>query len=234
MTGERTGFFVTIDGPSGVGKSTTVAELGRLLIQRGVSARMITQPSTSDLGCFLRKNADHYHGLALACLVAANRYEHIGTEISPWLRTGELLICDRYVASTLVLQQLDGVPLDFLAALNEHAVKPDLAVILTATPGLIAGRITERGITHRFHRDPSVPGREVELYHDAAAFLTSWGVNVLVLDTSAATPSEVASRIADAIPPLPLPSVASATHPTPRKHERTTGTARHRHPRHRP
>ncbi|MEU1693531.1 dTMP kinase [Streptomyces hirsutus] len=217
MTGERTGFFVTIDGPSGVGKSTTVAELNRHLTRQGVAARMTTQPSASDLGRFLRTNADHIHGLALACLVAANRYEHIDTEITAALRAGELLVCDRYVASTLVLQQLDGVPLDFLIALNQHAVKPDLAVILTAAPGLIADRITERGITHRFHRDPTAPGREVELYRDAAAFLTSWGVNVLVLDTSAATPSEVASRIADAIPPLPLPSVASTTNPTPQE-----------------
>ncbi|MGW0824582.1 dTMP kinase [Streptomyces sp. NPDC002845] len=217
MTPERTGWFVTVDGPSGVGKSTTVTELQRHLADQGIPAQLTTEPSTSDLGEFTRKNANHIQGLALACLVAANRYEHIDTEINRALREGDLLICDRYLASTLVLQQLDGVPLDFLLDTNRHAVMPDLAVILTAFPDLIAERLAERGATHRFHLDPSAPSREVDLYGDAAAHLTNWGVRVLLLDTSRATPSEVASRIADEIPPLPLPSVASATTPNPQE-----------------
>lgn len=131
------------------------------------------------------------------------------------MRAGDLLICDRYLASTLVLQQLDGVPLEFLLELNKHIVMPDLAVILTASPGKIAERLAERGPTHRFHLDPATPSREVDLYADAAAHLANRGVKVLLLDTSEATPSEVASRIANEIPPLPLPSAASATGPTP-------------------
>ncbi|BCL31500.1 dTMP kinase [Streptomyces aurantiacus] len=217
MTPERTGWFVTVDGPGGVGKSTTVAALQRHLADAGVPAQLTAEPSTSDLGKFTRENANHVHGLALACLVAANRYEHIDTEINRALREGDLLICDRYVASTLVLQQLDGVPLDFLLDINRHAVMPDLAVILTASPGLIAERLAGRGVTHRFHLDPSTPSREVDLYGDAAALLANWGVRVLALDSSQATPSEVASRIADEIPPLPLPSVSSAITPTPQE-----------------
>ncbi|MFJ8036018.1 hypothetical protein [Streptomyces sp. NPDC096032] len=67
---------------------------------------------------------------------------------------GRLLVSDRYLASTLVLQRLDGVPLDFLLMLNDHAPKPDLAVILTAAPDTIADRITRAGITHRFRARP--------------------------------------------------------------------------------
>ncbi|MFF4039566.1 hypothetical protein [Streptomyces sp. NPDC001816] len=41
----------------------------------------------------------------------------------------------------LVLQRLDGVPWEILLDINRHAPPPDLAVILTAEPGLIAERI---------------------------------------------------------------------------------------------
>ncbi|MFF3404382.1 dTMP kinase [Streptomyces sp. NPDC002659] len=56
-------------------------------------------------------------------------------EIKPSLKAGDTVICDRYVASTLVLQRLDGVSLKFLLDLNADILMPDLAVILTASPG---------------------------------------------------------------------------------------------------
>ncbi|MGW1728889.1 dTMP kinase [Streptomyces sp. NPDC002306] len=215
MTGARAGWFVTIDGPSGVGKSTTVAALHDHLTAQGRPARRTVEPTTSALGTFTRSHADEIHGMALACLVAANRYEHVETEIEPALQAGELIISDRYLPSTLVLQQLDGVPMEFLLAVNDHVLLPDLAVILTADPGLIAERITARGITHRWHVDPAGPSREVALYGEAAAHLASRGVDVLILDNGAYPPSDVAHRIADAIPALPLTSKVSPTPPTP-------------------
>lgn len=217
VTVERTGWFVTVDGPSGVGKSTTVQALHDHLASQGRPTVRTVEPTTSALGQFTRGHANQIHGLALACLVAANRYEHIETEIEPALRAGELIVGDRYLPSTLVLQQLDGVPVDFLLDINRHVLMPDLAVILTADPGLIAERIATRGVTHRFHRDPRVPSREVDLYADVAAYLMRRGIEVLVLDTSNATPPDVARRIADTIPTLPLTSVASPAHTNPQE-----------------
>ncbi|MFF4442409.1 dTMP kinase [Streptomyces sp. NPDC001621] len=218
MTEHRRGFFVSIDGPSGVGKSTTIRELHGLLAARGVPAQWTVEPPRGDfLGDFTRTHGGQLHGLALACLVAAARYRHIETTINPALGAGRLLVSDRYLASTLVLQRLDGVPLDFLLMLNDHAPKPDLAVILTAAPDTIADRITRAGITHRFRADPDAPAREVELYRDAANILEDLKSKVLVVDSTHIPPSEVARRIADALPSVPLPSDASATTPTPQE-----------------
>ncbi|MER6333515.1 dTMP kinase [Streptomyces sp. NPDC001034] len=218
MTGGRKGFFVSIDGPSGVGKSTTIRELRTLLAERGVPARWTVEPPRGDfLGDFTRSHGGQLHGLALACLVAAARYRHIETTIAPALGRGELLISDRYIASTLALQRLDGVPLDFLLLLNDYAPQPDLAVILTASPGTIADRIAQAGVTHRFRADPTAPSREVELYPDAANLLEDLGAKVLMIDSTGIPPSEVARRIADAIPALPLPSEPPATTPTPQE-----------------
>lgn len=209
------GLFITLDGPSGVGKSTTTKALRQEMTERGIVVRQTVEPSTSKLGAFTRENANDIHGYALACLVAADRYAHIEHEIKPSLHAGTTVICDRYVASTLVLQQLDGVPLEFLLDLNARILLPDLAVILTASPSLIGNRIAERGVRHRFHLDPAAPGREVVLYAETAHTLRAKNVNVLVLDSSDATPSEVACAIADTLPGTSVPSVVSPDPTTP-------------------
>ncbi|MFF8618246.1 dTMP kinase [Streptomyces sp. NPDC015350] len=203
------GMFVSIDGPSGAGKSTTIKALYDELAGRGIDVHQTVEPTTSDIGRFVSDNFAHIRGHALACLVAADRYEHAEHEIEPRLTAGQTVITDRYVASTLVMQQLDGVPLPFLLALNAHVLMPDLAVILAADPGLIAERIAARGPRNRFHRDPTAPGREVLFYEDAVLYLRSVGIRVLVVDTAASTPAQVARIIADAIPAPPVASVAT-------------------------
>ncbi|MFG2563336.1 hypothetical protein [Streptomyces sp. NPDC048496] len=89
-----------------------------------------------------------------------------------------------------------------------HVLMPDLAVILTAPPDLIAERIAARDPRNRFHLDPTVPGREVDLYDETAQTLMTANVKVLVVNTSDATPSEVAATIADALPDSPVASAA--------------------------
>ncbi|WP_329033534.1 dTMP kinase [Streptomyces sp. NBC_01725] len=210
MTSAR-GRFVTVDGPSGVGKTTTVHALTRELAGRGWEVHQTVEPSTGAVGVFTREHFSHIHGRALACLVAADRYEHIEHEIEPRLSGGDTVVCDRYLASTLVMQQLDGVPMKFLLDLNAHVLLPDLAVILTASPGLITERIAARGPRNRFHLDPTAPGREVDLYDEAAQILMTANVKVLIVHTDGSTTTEVAASIADAIP---HPSVSSAA-PTP-------------------
>ncbi|MGW7572627.1 dTMP kinase [Streptomyces sp. NPDC054765] len=202
MTQHR-GRFITLDGPGGVGKSTTLAALAEYLRDRGDSIHTTTEPSTSALGQFTRANADHIHGRALACLVAADRYDHIRNEIQPHLDAGDTVVCDRYLASTLVVQRLDDVPEPFLLALNADIVLPDLAVILTAPPSTIKGRLTARGAHHRFEHHPDAPAREVELYKQAEQTLKHLGMPVLTLNTSSTTPSEAAARIGDTLPPPP-------------------------------
>ncbi|WP_030662594.1 dTMP kinase [Streptomyces rimosus] len=192
----RPGQFITLDGPGGVGKSTTLAALTEHLCRRGEKVHATTEPSHSTLGQFTRAHVDQIHGRALACLVAADRYHHLHTEIQPRLAAGDTVVCDRYLASTLVLQRLDDVPEPFLLALNADIRLPDLAVLLTAAPETIATRLACRGAHHRFEEDPDMPGREIALYRDAARTFERLSVHVLVLDISTLTPTETAARIA--------------------------------------
>jgi dTMP kinase len=195
VTGTRTGVFVTMDGLGGAGKTTTVAHLCRYLRARGYPVHTTTEPSHGPLGQIARHHTDTYQGHALACLVAAYRYHHLATDIRPNLSAGRLVICDRYVASSYVLQRMDGVPLPVIEALNADADRPDLAVILTADPEITAARITRRGAHTRFEAGIDTSRTEVDLYSDTIRRLTTLGYSLLVVDTSRTTPEQVTARI---------------------------------------
>lgn len=194
------GVLVAIDGPSAVGKSTTVTALARRLRDVGVPTLRTAQPSGSDIGRLARARVHvETSGLALACLYAADRYQQLDTEIRPHLTSGHVVILDRYLASALVMQRLDGVTSDFLQVLNNHVDQPDLAVILTADPDVIAGRLAERGAHNRYQRQTGGSAREVALFAEAATRLRQSGLHVLVLDNTRTPPDAVAAAIYERI-----------------------------------
>jgi dTMP kinase len=193
------GAFITIDGPGGSGKSTTTAALASVLRAGGHAVHVTAEPTGGPIGALTRAMIDQVHGHTLACLVAADRYHHLDTEIRPERASGHIVICDRYLASTLVLQARDGLPVPYLLAVNESIDLPDLAVILSATPEIITARLDDRGRHDRFEHDAHSARIETALFGDAAAALTGMGVNVCHVDTGLLTPQQAASQIAGAL-----------------------------------
>ncbi|MGW5054773.1 dTMP kinase [Actinokineospora sp. NPDC004072] len=122
------------------------------------------QPSRSPLGELARHGTDTYTGMALACLCAADRHHQLAVEILPALHKNKIVVCDLSVASSLVLQGHDGLSADTVWALNHGVRRPDLAVILTADPRVIAARPHGRGEHSRFERAPDNSARETALY----------------------------------------------------------------------
>jgi len=201
MTGHR-GLFVSIDGSGGAGKSTITRHLHHRLTNQGYTAHTTTEPSRDQLGEIARHGTDTYSGHALACLVAADRYHHLAAEIRPQLAAGRIVLCDRYVASSYVLQRMDGVPIDFIEALNAATDIPDLAVILTADPEVTARRIHERGAHSRFEAGITTSRTEAELYADTAHRLTRLNYPILAIDTTKSTTEQVVSTITQRIAQL--------------------------------
>ncbi|WP_238598400.1 dTMP kinase [Saccharothrix sp. ALI-22-I] len=182
---------MTIDGPGGAGKTTTTRDLHHQLTRRGYAVHTTTEPSRAQLGEIARHGTDTYSGHALACLVAADRYHHLATEIRPQLAAGRIVLCDRYVASSYGLQRMDGVPIAFIEAINTAAETPDLAVILTADPEVTARRIDRRGAHSRFEAGVTTSQAEAELYTDTTRRLTERGYPILAIDTAKNTTSQV-------------------------------------------
>lgn len=190
-----TGAFITVDGPGGSGKSTTVAALAASLRGDGCTVHMTAEPSAGPIGTLTRSIVNEVSGYTLACLVAADRYHHLDSEIRPKRAAGEIVVCDRYLASTLVLQARDGLLASYLLAVNQGIDPPDLAVILSASPEIITARLDHRGRHDRFEADPDSARTEIAMFREAATTLTDMGIHVFHVDTGLVTPQQAADQI---------------------------------------
>lgn len=194
---ERRGFFVVIDGPSGVGKTTVTARLHQQFAGRGLSVLATKEPSGSLLGNLARHGTDDYRDLVLACLVAADRYHHLDHDIRPALQAGRIVLCDRYVPTSLVLQRIDGVEPAFLRQLNQYADIPDLTIILTGDPAQSRARAHQRGTYSRFHQGDA--STESVLYRTVARELAAAGWAVMHHDVTGEPTEVVVTGLLEAI-----------------------------------
>jgi dTMP kinase len=195
------GKLITVDGPGGVGKSTTVRATIQALRGAGHTVLAAAQPSETPFGRAVREAAQTMHGRALALAVAADRAHQLDVTIRPALARGDTVLLDRYLPSTLVLQRADGVPLDDLLAINGTANVPGLAVILLADPATILSRLASRGTRHRFETTAADTARELDLYQQAIPVLEHLGYPLVTLDVTHLTPDGAAEAITNAARP---------------------------------
>lgn len=190
------GILVTIDGPGGAGKSTVAQLVVKELDHRAIPVHATVEPTRTALGDHLRANTETYRGMALACLVAGDRHHHLASDILPALRAGQVVVCDRYLPSSLVLQRLDGLEPSVVWLLNAGVYVPDLCVILNGDCPVIADRLQSRGTHSRFERQPGSSRAESDLYQQAVADLESAGWPVMALDTTIQRAESIAMTIA--------------------------------------
>lgn len=193
------GALITLDGPGGVGKSTAMRLVVDTLAAAGVPVHATSQPSRAPLGELARHGTGTYRGMALACLCAADRHHQLETEILPALREGKSVVCDRYVASSLVLQGLDGLSGEVVWQLNHSVYRPDLSVILTGDPQIIDARLRARGGHSRFERAKDNSEMETSLYVHAVVDLQNKGWPVTTVEATADPPETIAARIVSLI-----------------------------------
>lgn len=136
------GFFVSLEGIDGSGKTTLAALLSRWLEARGCSVLTTREPGGTVLGARLREllleSQLSIVPLAEIFLMAADRAQHVAEVIHPALAAGKVVISDRYMDSTLVYQgYAGGVPIDVVRRINDDAtggLVPDVTFLLDVTP----------------------------------------------------------------------------------------------------
>lgn len=68
------------------------------------------------------------------------------------LYDGNIVITDRYILSSLILQRMDGVNADYIMDLNALIIRPDLQVTIMADVGTLQKRLSDRAELTRFER----------------------------------------------------------------------------------
>ena len=139
----KKGFFVTIEGCEGVGKSTLLRGLEEYLENLGRDAVFTREPGGTEVAERIRAVILDPENAAMTptaelLLYAAARAQHTEEKIIPAVRDGKLVICDRYSDSTLAYQSYArGLDRGECLAADEIArrgVKPDLTVFLDLSP----------------------------------------------------------------------------------------------------
>ena len=143
----RKGCFVCIEGLDGSGKSTQT----RLLAERLQKTRRVlltVEPSRGRIGTFIRQSylygENRLSSVVEALLFAADRVDHVQSEIVPALETGDVVISDRYVYSSLAYQGAAGLSLEWIQKVNSHALRPDIALFLDVDLGTVMKRLKPR------------------------------------------------------------------------------------------
>jgi dTMP kinase len=135
------GWFFTVEGPDGAGKTTQVERLADHLRASGLDVLVTREPGGTSLGEQLRDvllartgSAAPTDALTDAFLFNAARRQLVAEVIEPALSEGRTVLCARFADSTLAYQGYGaGVPLDRLRALEAVAtdgLRPDLTVLL--------------------------------------------------------------------------------------------------------
>jgi dTMP kinase len=140
----KKGVFICIEGLDGCGK-TTQAKLLAKKLRKSHNALYTAEPSRGKIGTYIRRcclyGEKRLSTVVEALLFAADRVEHVENVVLPALREGRLVVSDRYVYSSLAYQGAAGLSIEWIEKVNEHALKPDLAVFIDVDPETVMQRL---------------------------------------------------------------------------------------------
>jgi len=141
---------VTFEGADGSGKSTQAELLRESLAAEGRDVLLTREPGGTELGERVRElllAGPNMGAWAEAALFAASRAQHVEEVIRPALARGSVVVCDRYVDSSLAYQGIArGLGVDEVLDLNLRVtggLLPDATVVLLLDPEVARARWTE-------------------------------------------------------------------------------------------
>lgn len=133
------GKFIVLEGIDGSGKTTQLKLLGDKLKDRGLPVLHTREPGGTRIGDKIREillNPEYQELVprAEAFLYAAARAQHVAQVIMPALAKGTIVLCDRFLDSSLAYQGFGrGIEVSLLERINEPATDgliPDLTIVL--------------------------------------------------------------------------------------------------------
>ncbi len=205
MQGEL-GRFVVLEGIDGSGTTTQVARLAERLRAMRVPVRATREPSEGPIGTLIRQilsgrlivpggSAPGWTTMAL--LFAADRMDHIESDIAPFVASGGVVVSDRYDASSLAYQSISSGAdsknsVEWIRALNRYARRPDLTIVLDLEPEAAADRRARRGEAPQLYDDSDLQRNLAAFYSGLAKLLPE---DAIVSVDASGTVDEVHERV---------------------------------------
>lgn len=137
------GLFITIEGPEGSGKTTVAKMITERLKMEGYPVVYTREPGGVEIAEKIRDiildvNNTKLDSRSEALLYAASRRQHLVEKVEPALAEGKIIICDRFIDSSLAYQgHARGLGIDEVFEMNMFAINkrlPDLTILLDIDP----------------------------------------------------------------------------------------------------
>ncbi len=165
--------FIVMEGCDGSGTTTQGDLLAEALRRGGRRVIRTAEPSGGEIGQLIRRvlrgqTDKPIPPQIVALLFAADRIQHCTDEIGPALGRGDFVVCDRYIASSLAFQVVDGaggITADWLRSINTPIIEPDISFLLDVPVTTSMSRIDKRGKPRERFEQSEVLARVRERYH---------------------------------------------------------------------
>lgn len=210
--------FIVLEGVDGAGTTTQARALADLLRAQRVPVHVTAEPSSGPIGSMLRLMltgrvvgaSERPAWQQLALLFAADRLDHMESEITPNLRDGVTVICDRYDHSSLAYQSLSAVgegadaasAVAWIRELNRFVRRPDLTIVLDVPAAVAAERRRARSGRAELFDDDGLQARLCAFY---AGLEQHFAGERIVHVNGARTPEAVSAALLAAVQALSVP-----------------------------
>jgi dTMP kinase len=163
------GVLIVFEGLDQSGKQTQAERLRSEIERRGRRCIVLDFPSYdthigAEIGAGLRGERD-YGPDVMQLLYVANRYEK-KPQIEKMLTDGGVVVCDRYLASSIAYGEAQGLDGAWLREIQRHLPQPDLTILLDIAPETAAGRKTAN--RDKYERDLAMLSRVRQSYRAQA------------------------------------------------------------------
>ena len=144
------GLFISFEGPDGSGKSTQIEYLKEYFLEREIACVFTREPGGTHIGeeireIILDKQNNDMTDLTEAFLYAASRSQHVEQVIQPALEAGKVVVCDRFVDSSIAYQGYARGLGDLVEEINRYAtgnLLPDITFFIDVDPKVGKRRIS--------------------------------------------------------------------------------------------
>lgn len=206
--GRSSSRFIVLEGIDGAGTTTQRERLATWLRSLGYVVHCTAEPSGGPVGRLIRSllsaQATPFDPDGMALLFAADRRDHIESEIQPQLARGAIVLSDRFVLSSLAYQTSAGVARDFVFQINHGGrglYEPDLTLFVEVPVTIAAERRAKRASEKEIYDDLPVQQRVAAAYAEEARALSARGRDCRFIDGTG-TEEQVEARLRQAIAPL--------------------------------